>query len=159
MFSSRGQRGIDIKPSVGRGGYIRDVLFENVSGPNGVSFSMGTDGQPLVPGNDKVPLVSNLAFRNVQGAAGYPFAACSRANQSQCFNLTVDGRAAHWPAALPSQTFACKRHAATLFGPVTLPWPVCLPWDAPVNLWPHYHNYGAAEGNYSSLQECRSHCL
>ena len=26
-----GQRGIDIKPSVGRGGYLMDILFENIS--------------------------------------------------------------------------------------------------------------------------------
>ena len=41
-----GERGIDIKPSVGRGGYIFDLTFEDITG-RGVSFNVGGDGAPL----------------------------------------------------------------------------------------------------------------
>jgi hypothetical protein len=41
-----GQRGIDIKPSVGRGGYIVDVAFENVyAGTGGIHMGVGACGQ------------------------------------------------------------------------------------------------------------------
>jgi polygalacturonase len=37
-----GQRGIDIKPSVGRGGYIVDVTFQNVdAGSGGIHMAVG----------------------------------------------------------------------------------------------------------------------
>lgn len=35
-----GERGIDIKPSVGRGGYIQDLTFENIDAHPGVHFGM-----------------------------------------------------------------------------------------------------------------------
>ena len=152
-----GERGIDIKPSVGRGGYIHDLTFENIMG-QGVHFSMGSDGQPLMPGNQYVPLISNMAFRNIKSAVGNSFSACAKANRSKCFNLTVDGKAEHWPEPLPPQTFACKRRANTMFGAVDLPWPVCLPQDAPVNLRPDYPNWGPASGTYSSLADCLAEC-
>eukprot|EP01047_Picozoa_sp_COSAG01_P094982 COSAG01_NODE_25784_length_733_cov_0.940063_2_plen_94_part_01 len=57
-------RGIDIKPSVGRGGYITDLSFENIV-TKGIHFGVGRDGVPLMPGNDYVPLVSNMRFSNV----------------------------------------------------------------------------------------------
>jgi polygalacturonase len=152
-----GERGIDIKPSVGRGGYIQDLTFENIAG-NGVHFGMGGDGDPLMSGNHYVPLIANMHFINIASAVGNSFDGCHKANRSKCFNLTVDGKADHWPDPLPPQTFACKRTAKTMFGTVALPWPVCLPLDAPVNLRPDYPNYGPATGNYSSLAECKAAC-
>lgn len=38
-----GERGINIKPSVGRGGYIHDLSFINIVTP-AVSFGVGSDG-------------------------------------------------------------------------------------------------------------------
>ena len=60
-----GERGIDIKPSFGRGGYMQDVTFENIRTRGGVGFNLGRDGALLMPGNDYVPLVANIAFTNV----------------------------------------------------------------------------------------------
>ena len=40
--SLSGQRGINIKPSVGRGGYIMDVTFQNIYSPAGISMGVGT---------------------------------------------------------------------------------------------------------------------
>jgi len=152
-----GQRGIDIKPSVGRGGYIHDLTFENISG-KGVYFGMGGDGSPLMSGNHYVPLISNIRFINIKSAIGNNFDACKQANRSKCFNLTVDGKAHHWPDILPPQTFGCKRTAKTMFGTVDLPWPVCIPLDAPVNLRPDYPNYGPLTGSYTTLADCKEVC-
>ena len=47
-----GERGINLKPSVGRGGYIRDLHFENITLVRaGISMSVGRDGVPIEPGN------------------------------------------------------------------------------------------------------------
>jgi hypothetical protein len=152
-----GERGIDIKPSHGRGGYMQDVLFDNIVG-NGVGMSMGSDGSPLMPGNHYTPLIANLQFVRVPSAATNPFSACKDANRSKCFNLTVDGKATKWPELLPPQTFACKKTAKTMFGVVQLPWGVCLPLDAPVNMDSSYPNWGPATGNYASLADCQAAC-
>ena len=111
-----------------------------------------------MPGNNYVPLISDIAFVGVKTAVGNSFSACALANRSKCFNLTVDGKADHWPEALPLQTFACKRSAKTMFGEVQLPWPTCIPLDAPVNLRPDYPNWGPATGNYTSLESCKAAC-
>jgi len=153
----RGQRGIDIKPSVGRGGYIQDLTFQNVDAAPGIHFSMGDDGVPLMNGNHYVPLISNMHFIGVPQAVSQRFDSCTKANRSKCFNVTVDGKAI-WPDILPAQRFSCKQNARTMFGTVALPWPVCIPLDAPVNLRPDYPNYGVAIGNYSSLAECKARC-
>mgnify|MGYP006145172211 CR=1 FL=1 len=154
-----GERGINIKPSVGRGGYIHELRFENVVTPS-VSFSVGHDGASLMPGNDYVPLVSNVHFSNVTMAAQQAFGACKMVNRSKCFNLTVDG-APHggWSERLPPQTFACKTWARTMWGDVKLPWGVCLPMDAPVNLQPEYSNWGEATGRYTTLEACKRECV
>ena len=152
-----GERGIDIKPSVGRGGYIFDLTFENIGG-NGVHFGMGGDGATLMSDNHYVPLIANMHFVNVKSAVGNSFSSCSKANRSKCFNLTVDGKATKWSDPPLPQTFGCKRTAKTMFGTVDLPWPVCIPLNAPVNLRPDYPNYGPAPGNYSSLVECKAAC-
>ena len=152
-----GERGIDIKPSVGRGGYMHGLLFANIVG-KGVGFSMGGDGEPLMPGNNYVPLISDMAFVGIKSAVGNAFGACAKANRSKCFNLTVDGKAEHWPEPLPPQTFACKKQAHTMFGTIDLPWGVCIPLDAPVNIRPDYPNWGPAIGNFSSLVACQAAC-
>ena len=143
--------------SVGRGGYIDGLTFENIAVDGGVGLSIGHDGKPLMRGNAFVPLISNVRFSNVSRAAGNTFGACAHANRSKCFSLTVDGEAA-WPEPLPPQTFACKRTARTMFGQVALPWPVCIPLDAPVNLVPSYPNWGPATGSFASLEECKAVC-
>ena len=116
-----------------------------------------------MPGNDFVPLVSNLRFANVQPrtpSAG-TFAACARVNTSKCYSVSVDGRAvAPWGDPLPPQTFGCKTSATTQFGDVLrFPWGVCLPLDAPVNLRPDYPNWGATTGPFASLAACRAACV
>ena len=155
-----GERGIHIKPSVGRGGYMRDVLFENII-TRRTSINMGHDGQTLMPANNYVPLISNLRFANISG--GCNFGGCASANRSQCFNLTVVGSGPHCraPASedLPPQRYSCKRVAHTMFGVVDLPWPVCIPLDAPVNLRPDYPNWGPMAGNYTSIEACRAACV
>ena len=153
-----GQRGINIKPSVGRGGYIQDVSFINID-TVGVSFNMGSDGKMLMKGNDYVPLISNVHFTNVSKVSDKVFNACSSANTSKCYNMTIDGKTGRWPDILPSQTFGCKTSAQTMFGEVKFPWGVCIPLNAPVNLRPDYPNYGEAKGNYATLAACKKVCL
>lgn len=150
----RGQRGIHIKPSVGRGGYIQDLRFLNIEAVD-CSLGMGRDGQTLMPDNKYVPLISNVIFANV--SAKCRLSGCAQANRSMCFNLTVEDQAPTRPLPLP-RFYACKTTAKTMFGQVKLPWGVCLPMDAPVNLRPNYPNYGVARGNFSSLAECRAAC-
>eukprot|EP00040_Diaphanoeca_grandis_P026601 m.149349 g.149349 ORF g.149349 m.149349 type:complete len:610 (-) comp30652_c0_seq1:337-2166(-) len=156
----RGERGINIKPSVGRGGYIHDLTFENIN--THVGLGMGGDGDPLMKGNDYVPLISNLHFINISG--GCSFSGCAKANRSQCFGMSVSGcgNGCVLPASasdpLPPQMFACKTTATTMFGKVVLPWGVCLPLDAPVNLRPDYPNWGPTTGNYTSLTQCQAAC-
>ena len=154
----QGERGINIKPSVGRGGYIQDLTFENIQ-TKSTSFGVGGDGVPLMPGNNYVPLVSNVHFINVTHLKqSSKFPACSDCNQSKCYNLTVDGIAGAWPDPLPPQTFTCKTTAATMFGKVALPWGVCLPTNAPVNVDPGYPNWGPTTGSYPTLGECIAAC-
>lgn len=76
LFDSvlEGERGIHIKSSVGRGGYIMDVLFENIKTNPGIAYGVGNDGVPLIKENNLVPLVSNLKFRNISGSGGCRYA-------------------------------------------------------------------------------------
>ncbi len=156
----RGERGIHLKPSVGRGGYIRDLLFENIITSPTTYLVVGNDGHTLMPHNNYVPLVSNLRFVNITGKCN--FGGCSKTNQSRCFNLTVsnshDCVHSDKPVSLPPQSYTCKREAITMFNTVQLPWPVCIPLDAPVNLDPTYPNWGPTDGHYFSIEECRAVC-
>jgi hypothetical protein len=159
-----GERSIIFKPSVGRGGYMEDIRFENIttSSSRGVYFAMNHDGIPLLPDNHYVPLVSNIRFHQVTHLDGLRgFAHCLQANRSQCFNITADTvPKSPWPEILPlPRFFTCKTTAHTMFqGTIRLPWPVCIPLDAPVNLRPDYPNWGPTRGNFSSLKECQSAC-
>ncbi|KAG7357223.1 glycoside hydrolase family 28 domain containing protein [Nitzschia inconspicua] len=157
-----GERGIIFKPSVGRGGYIDNIMFQSIASPNKVKFYVGHDGIPLMPNNSYVPLVSNIRFENVSHVdLVHGFSACFQANQSKCFNITSDdGQQSPWKELLPSpRHFSCKTHAKTMYeGTITLPWPVCIPLDSPVNLRPDYPNWGPTKGIYSSLQDCQVAC-
>lgn len=159
-------RSIHIKPSIGRGGYITDVLFVNIVMPKGdIVFSMGTDGEPLMPDNNYVPLISNVQFVNISGPGGCILDGCQHANQSQCFDLRFSGsRPAQCSPPVPSQpfgpqSFGCKRIAHGMFGTVILPWGVCVPLHAPVNLRPDYPNWGPTSGTFSSLAACKRECV
>ena len=165
-------RGIHIKAPLGRGGYIADLSFENIMAKD-IQFRIGRDGVPLMPGNDYMPLVSNMRFSNISSFSEPICAttelanigrACESCNRSKCFNVTFEHSQCHdkhgrLGPPLPPQTFACKRTAKTLFGEITLPWGVCLPLDAPVNLDPNYPNFGPAQGRYSSLVDCKAACV
>jgi polygalacturonase len=157
-----GERGIYFKPSIGRGGYIEDILFQNIETSKRVAFRVGHDGIPLVTHNAYVPLVSNIRFENVQNLdLTYAFADCSKVNQSKCFNISEEGNTASpWPDALPSpRYFTCKTTAHTMLnGTIRLPWPVCIPLDAPVNILPGYYNWGPTFGQFSSLSHCQKEC-
>jgi hypothetical protein len=156
-----GSRSILFKPSVGRGGYIDNIHFQNIQSSK-ASFVMNHDGIPIMPNNHYVPLVSNIRFENVTHVdLQRGFASCSSANQSKCFNLTSDSSTeSPWSELLPSTRFyTCKTAANTMMEEVIqLPWPVCLPLDSPVNLWPDYPNWGPTRGNYSSLEACWEAC-
>lgn len=162
-------RGIDVKTSVGRGGYIIDVTFENIRAPSpfpkaNVNVHSALRDDPDVPGDDLVPVIGNLRFANVSGPSGCGFSFCDKANGSACYNLVVegdrpDGCVAPDPGPpLPAMTFSCKRVARTLFGEITLPWPVCVPREAPVNVYRDYPNWGPARGAYPSLGACKAAC-
>eukprot|EP00041_Stephanoeca_diplocostata_P037171 m.1392281 g.1392281 ORF g.1392281 m.1392281 type:complete len:469 (+) comp24991_c0_seq67:3258-4664(+) len=151
-----GERGLHLKSSVGRGGYIHDILYENIdmSVALGIYFKIGSDGIPIEPGNQFTPLVSNLRFFNISGGGGCSFD-CQNANQSTCFNVTFGG---HHPThckppspspALHEQKYTCKDTAA---------WPVCLPLAAPVNNDPNYPNWGPTRGTFLSLSDCQRVC-
>jgi len=109
---------------------------------------------PIEPGNDYVPVLSNVRFTNVSGHGGCSIA-CSLFNGSACHNLSFAGTVpdhCHPPALqppLPPSRFTCKATAA---------WPVCLPLDAPVNNDPAYPNWGPTVGDYASLEACRAAC-
>ena len=159
--------------------YFVQLTFENVE-TKGINFGVGHDGVPLMPGNDYVPLVSNMKFVNIT-RAGRPICieqqldriakACEHCNQSKCFNTVMVGPPAgegshcpkvHTPPPSPplaTQQFSCKRTAKTMFGVLTLPWGVCVPLDAPVNLDPNYPNYGPTTGTYKTLAACKSACV
>lgn len=156
-----GKRGIMIKPSVGRGGFIDDVLFENIELTHPVAdvdflLTVGDDGAPLVRGNHLVPLVSNLRFVNISGRSSCSFD-CAHLNRSTCFNMTFSGampRGCTPPArgkpTLRPQRYACKP---------TVAWGVCLPLDAPVNAYPAYPNWGPTTGRvFDSLGACKASC-
>lgn len=86
-----GQRGIHIKPSVGRGGYIVDLTFENISiTETNVYMKVGSDGVPLEPGNHYVPLVSGLRFVDIEAKGGCSID-CKHVNGSHCYNTTSGG--------------------------------------------------------------------
>eukprot|EP00038_Savillea_parva_P016137 m.16080 g.16080 ORF g.16080 m.16080 type:complete len:538 (+) comp3351_c0_seq1:221-1834(+) len=160
-----GQRGINLKPSVGRGGYIMDLTFENIHTAS-VNFGMGSDGVPLMPNNNYVPLIANVHFKNITGLHSCNVGgACPHANQSQCFNLTVSDCGSHCnvPSSAadpaPPSRYSCKRTAKTMFGLVNLPWPVCIPQNAPVNLRPDYPNWGPVTGDYATLDACKAACI
>eukprot|EP01051_Picozoa_sp_SAG22_P008112 SAG22_NODE_601_length_8666_cov_7.089413_3_plen_198_part_00 len=173
-------RGIDIKPSVGRGGYFDGITFENIT-TKGISFGVGHDGVPLMDGNDYTPLVSGLTFIDIKSPPGQSghcgsktldaFAkACKSCNTSKCYNTQWSGpvpphcrRPANQPSPpLPPQKYGCKKTAKTLFGEITLPWGVCLPAMAPVNVNPAYPNWGPLVGGgykYKSLAACKAACV
>ena len=163
-------RGIDIKPSVGRGGFMIDMTFENIHVPKNINFGVGRDGVPLMPGNDFVPLVGNLHFRDITGVHGSgkascSFSACHQVNGSKCFGeMTFVGKSFQGSSCtppgppFPPRSFSCKKTAKTLFGEITLPWGVCIDSAAPVNLNPEYPNYGPTEGHFISLAACKASC-
>eukprot|EP01043_Picozoa_sp_COSAG02_P080491 COSAG02_NODE_19162_length_896_cov_6.226131_2_plen_224_part_01 len=120
-------RGINIKPSVGRGGFLLDMSFENIHAPHNINFGIGHDGVPLMPGNDFVPLVGNLRFSNITGISkgGRPNCnvakACHQANGSRCFGhmnfvgQSFEGSSCTPPGPpLPPRLFGCKKTAKTL---------------------------------------------
>lgn len=158
-----GERSINIKPSVGRGGYIIDLLFENITTSGGVSLHVGNDGVPLEPGNNFVPVVSNLRFVDLHGPGSCSLS-CGGVNGSVCHNTTFDGNllkrchpASPAPALKP-MSFTCKTVAHGQFGTVKLPWGVCIPLEAPVNNDPDYFNWGPTAGKYLTLEACLEQC-
>jgi len=161
-----GQRGINIKTSVGRGGYIRDVLFENVHlATSGIILGVGTDGIPIMPGNTYTPVVDNVRFSNVTGGGGCRIQ-CSKVNGSACHRLSFSGAQAErckcdrCDDVVPQPRYSCKTTANTeLFGTIQLPWGVCIPSDSPVNINSEYPNWGPAEGDFESLADCQAVCV
>jgi polygalacturonase len=164
-----GERGINIKPSVGRGGYIRNLTFRGIElGSAGASINLGVghDGVPLEPGNVFVPLIEGIRFEGI-GGSGRCSIACAAANGSACHRMIFSKgsvvekcRCDRCVGALARPTtYACKRTAITQFGDtIRLPWGVCIPSDAPVNNDPAYPNWGPARGEYRSLAECKLGC-
>ena len=160
-----GERGINIKPSVGRGGYIDQITFENIdTGDKTATFGIGNDGTPLMPNNDYVPLISNIHFNNVSHVNKLRFQQeCQKANQSKCFGVTVIDRGGNYdpicPETLPKGGYACKTAAYTRdYDHIQLAWPVCIPKLAPVNIRPDYYNWGPTYGSFKSLKECQRLC-
>ena len=156
-----GLRGIDVKPSVGRGGYLTDLTFSNITGPF-VRFHVDDDpAAPLPDGDVFVPLVDGVAFDRtpaVPNASNFP--GCLGVNGSACYHLTVDGVPLFPRATKPPSTYACKRTANTEFdGVIQLPWPVCVPLDAPVNVYPDYPNWGPLTGHFATLAACQRACV
>eukprot|EP00038_Savillea_parva_P011290 m.196461 g.196461 ORF g.196461 m.196461 type:complete len:490 (+) comp19815_c0_seq1:27-1496(+) len=159
--SLHGERGIHIKTSPIRGGYIDDITFENIDTATAKLDVEPLDGAPFVPGNHYLPIVSNIHFINASSSCSFD---CAGMNRSKCFNLTVEasrGGCVAPPSSTdkpPPQTFGCKDSAMTLFGAVTFPWPVCVPLNAPVNLFPTFANYGPTSGQFATLAACQAAC-
>jgi len=161
-----GSRGINIKSSIGRGGYVRDVLFENIHmRKSSITLGIGTDGVPIEPGNRYVPVIDNVRFSNVSGGGGCRIS-CSMVNGSACHGMHFSGQQGdkchcdHCDAARASPRYTCKTTAKTQFGDtIMLPWGVCIPSDAPVNNDPNYPNWGPTKGDFSSLEACKAECI
>lgn len=140
--------------------YIDGLIFENIDTATAKLDIEPLNGAPFMPGNNFLPIVSNVHFVNAAKQCSFD---CADMNRSQCFNLTVSGRPDCVPPPSasdppPRQTYGCKKSAMTLFGPVTFPWAVCVPLDAPVNMFPSFPNYGPTKGNFATLAECQTGC-
>ena len=270
-----GERGIMFTGECGGGGYINDVLFDNITNPRGISYgnyNADCTERKLYPGNEYLPKVWNIEFRDVIGDASC--GNCSRiANGSVCPNVTFTGRTHcggqppsppppplkacpnkaygsfipwvrrknvsnvydqivrpfnasspglpflglfgtedgclraceelsnctqySWSLDVPqfeqhcygrcddvwllhpvppqytvvaarrvaaanesqpvSIRYGCKRNATDQFGTAfPLPWPVCIPLNAPVNVNSSWPNWGPVEGDFATLQQCKS---
>lgn len=159
--SLSGDRGINVKTSVGRGGYIRDVIFENIQmGGNGISLRGGTDGIPLAPGNKYVPFVDNVKFVNISDSVGCNLG-CAAVNGSVCHRMSTDHcKCDHCDLHKPTPRYTCKTTANTEFsGTITLPWGVCIPDDSPVNNIEGYPNWGPTDGDFQTLEACQAVCV
>lgn len=161
-----GQRGINIKPSVGRGGYIRDLVFENIHlDTAAISMGVGHDGIPIESGNQYVPFVDNVRFNNVSGGGGCSIS-CSGVNGTKCHRMRFSGSqgdkctCADCDEAVSTPRYGCKTIAITEHdGTVQLPWGVCIPSDSPVNNRPDYPNWGPVTGNFATLDGCQAACV
>jgi len=160
-----GERGINIKPSIGRGGYIRDMLFENITMTSSISLHVGGPATPWLPGNNYVPLVDSLHFSNIEGSGGCRIS-CSGVNGSACHRMRFSGtqgekcKCDSCDTFEPKPRYTCKTTANTQFaGTIQLPWGVCLPSDSPVNVNSDFPNWGPTDGDFETLEACQSVCV
>jgi hypothetical protein len=89
-----GERGIMFTGECGGGGYINDILFDNITNPRGISwgnYNAACNDRQLFPGNDVfLPKVWNIEFRDIVDNG--PCGNCERiANGSVCPNVTYTG--------------------------------------------------------------------
>jgi polygalacturonase len=93
---TRRVNGIYIKSRTGRGGYIRDITFDDIDVLEGCQHFLHIDlvtkgivaSQP-VTGDDAYPAVSNLRFNNIRSKAGWLVRATSIAPQKPIEGLVI----------------------------------------------------------------------
>ena len=115
-----GERGLSLLGAVGGGGYIHDVLFENITNPRGIGFGnyAGTTDREAAADNRYLPKVWNVEFRDIM-ENGHCGNCPSMANGSVCPNVTFTGKTSckggrPHPAPLPK---ACPEKAPGGFVP------------------------------------------
>eukprot|EP00935_MAST-01C_sp_MAST-1C-sp1_P000080 g80.t1 len=107
-----GERGLSLLGAVGGGGFIHDVLFDNITNPHGISFSnyARTTDSEAAPNNRFVPKPPLNCINCVD-----PFCA-AMANGSTCPNVTFTGGTQCGPKP-PTPPKACPAKAHGGFVP------------------------------------------
>jgi hypothetical protein len=107
-----GERGLSLLGAVGGGGYIHDVLFDNITNPRGIAFGnyAGTTDWEAAPGNRYLLKVWNVEFRNIKDN-GHCGNCAAMANGSVCPNVTFTDGTLCGPN--PPPLTACPNHAHT----------------------------------------------
>ena len=82
-----GSRGLKIKTCPGRGGYVRDVRFVDVSVTAGIAIATSYIGE--VRGG-ALALLENISFERVAGRGGCRFS-CAQAASGECRGLRLVG--------------------------------------------------------------------
>jgi polygalacturonase len=82
-----GERGLSLLGAVGGGGYIYDILFDNITNPRGISFGNYANPSKLRPSNRYLPKVWNVEFRDIKHNKHCGNCA-AMANSSVCPNVT-----------------------------------------------------------------------
>ena len=113
-----GERGLSLLGVVGGGGFIHDILFDNITNPRGISFGNygGTTNREAAPNNRYLPKVWNVEFRDIK-SNGHCGNCAAMANGSVCPNVTFTegtqcGAKPHTPPVPPLKVCPSEAHGS-----------------------------------------------